>query len=655
MGPITLPKSILEPDGILTDGHWRVLFILLDTVVPSIEPNNTSKGNSLRVSQDELSKSYAGLQQAMKHPPSSEEFYAYMATRPTDSINFVEHVKNTVSRLPPSAKVQLGRVLSFLDTRLGSLISTWSLTPLPEQPLHIKEGILKSWKSSWLPIWPALFKTFVFLGKTCWYRTDPLIHRLSGYDWYRGDYKPGASVDFNFINPATESQTIETDVVIIGSGCGGGVCAKVLAEAGHRVLVVERGHYYPPDHLPMGPESLERLFQGGGSLSSSDASIYTTTASLRKQWAKDDGLDLFSSSEYQNSLDRVCDFMGVSSSGIKHNYPNKVLIEGSKKLNWNSQVVAQNTGGATDHVCGSRCGYGCSAGHKQGPAVSWLPAAGKAGAKFMEGLDVQKILFDDVEGKKSAIGLVGKWSSQEGVERTVYVRAKKVIVSGGALNSPLILLKSGLKNPNIGNNLRLHPTGQFIATFDEDVNGWEGEIITSVVDEFADLDGNGYGTRIEACSMLPQYAIFGVRWENALQFKTDALKYRQNACYISLVRDRTAGKVFPDKDGYPVIEYNPTKADRHLDDPDFVAWIKLLEGADLQHVSSVYGSAHQMGSCRMSSDESLGAVDQNGKLWEAENLYVADASVFPTALGVNPMITTMAIADHIARAVAATM
>ncbi|KAI4859346.1 long-chain fatty alcohol dehydrogenase [Hypoxylon rubiginosum] len=669
MGSVLTPPPLppLKQDGAFTDTHWRVLFALLDATIPSIVSSGTSESNCVSIAEAEFHGIYESLQRSMKSPPSLEQFRTYMASRPSDNIKFVQNVKRTLGVLPPSSKVQLGRVLGFLGTRLGSLVSTWSLTPFADQPLDARVAVLKSWQQSWFSVWPKLARTFVSIAKTCWSQSDTLLHDLSGYTSHQEDYQPGPSVDFNFIDATLESETIDTDVAIIGSGCGGGVCAKVLSEAGRRVLVVDKGYYSPPDHLPKPMEGLQYLFQGGGSLSSADGSTFTAVAScwggggtvnwsgslhtpdiVRKEWAVDDGLELFSTPHFQECLDRVCDFMGVNSSSLSHNFANRVLLEGSSKLGWKAETIPQNIRGA-GHNCGSRCGFGCSGAQKQGPAVSWLPAAGKAGARFMEGLEVSKILFDDTDGRKRATGLLGTWRSREGAQRLVRVKAKKVIISAGTVNSPLILLRSGLKNPNIGSNLHLHPTGNFVATFDQDTYGWEGGILTSLVSEFCNLDGKGYGTRLEPCNMLPHYAIFGFPWHNALQFKVDALKYRQSACFIALARDRTTGKISPDPNGYPVITYTPGESDQ---DADFVTWLDGLEHADNKPSSAVYGSAHQMGTCRMSTSEKTGVVDQNGKVWGAEDLYIADASVFPSASGSNPMITVMAISDHIAREIA---
>lgn len=188
-------------------------------------------------------------------------------------------------------------------------------------------------------------------------------------------------------------------------------------------------------------------------------------------------------------------------------------------------------------------------------------------------------------------------------------------------------------------------------------------------------------------------------WRSGLDFKRAALRYRHLAGFISVTRDRDAGRVYPDPaTGAPRIEYAPSEFDRaHMlegvlalckimyvtgarqidpfihgvkpfvranipngdhdatnsidSDPDFAAWL-----ANVRQVGSGAGkmassSAHQMGTCRMATKEEDGVVSPFGRVWGTESLYVADCSVFPNASGVNPMVTVMAIADWVAQAV----
>lgn len=214
------------------------------------------------------------------------------------------------------------------------------------------------------------------------------------------------------------------------------------------------------------------LFENGGLVPTADGSVAVVAGScwggggtvnwsvslqtqgyVRREWAERHGLPLFETAGYQAALDRVCEGMGVV-RGEKVPQPKKgeVLLEGARRLGWRAEVAPQNTGGG-GHWCGS-CHLGCGSGEKQGPAVHWLPKAGRAGARFMEGVAVEEVLWDDGEGggEKRAVGVRGTWTSgnveaagEERVTREVVVRAKKVIVAAGTLNSPLVLMRSGLK------------------------------------------------------------------------------------------------------------------------------------------------------------------------------------------------------------------
>lgn len=272
-------------------------------------------------------------------------------------------------------------------------------------------------------------------------------------------------------------------MVVIGSGCGGAVTAKNLAEAGHNVMVVEQGYHFSSKHFPMTiNDGGHNLFSNGGAFSTDDGSCAIATgqtwggggtvnwsaslqlpAYVRKNWAAR-GLSFFESGNFQASLDRVCDFMGVSTEFIDHNHANRVTLEGARRLGYAAKPVPQNTG-HKKHYCGY-CLMGCPAGEKQGPAVSWLPAAARAGATFLEGFWVKSVLFETDGPNTRVEGVEGVWTSRDEhqgtggqpiTRRKVVIKAKKVVVSCGTLQSPLLLMRSGLKNPHIGRHLYLHP------------------------------------------------------------------------------------------------------------------------------------------------------------------------------------------------------
>lgn len=335
--------------------------------------------------------------------------------------------------------------------------------------------MLGSWKTSRIQVLRVLAKSFQALSQKSFFQSSRLVCDLAGYTDTPPSYKPGDGYGFEFIQlPAdNEPEVIETDVVIVGSGPGGAVCSKAIAEAGHRVIVVDKGYYFPPSKLPMSQSAAcDHLFEGQCSIGTEDNSATIVAGScwggggtvnwsvsletqdfVREEWANK-GLPFFTSPEFQGCLERVSEAMGVSDRHIRHNRSNRVVLEGSKKLGWKAGAAPQNTGG-NEHYCG-RCHLGCGSNQKKGPVASYLPAAAEAGAKFMEGFQVDNVTFEGSGESKRATGVVGKWvarNSEGGVEgplgervtRKVVIKASKVIVSCGSLWSPVVLKKSGLE------------------------------------------------------------------------------------------------------------------------------------------------------------------------------------------------------------------
>ena len=582
---------------------------------------------------------------------------------------------------------------------------------------------MQSWSQSYLPPLRAAAKSLQKLIGATWVKTSPTIGPILGFPRAPVHGKPGKGYEYSFIQfpPGNEPEYLETDVVIIGSGCGGGVCAKNLAEAGQRVIVCEKSYHWGPEHLPMTEkDSGIHLFANGGLIVSDDTNVaciagqafggggtvnwsasLQTQAFVREEWASG-GLPLFTSCDYQSSLDRVCSRMGVSTQHIEHNRNNQILAEGARKLGYSHKTVPQNTAGH-QHYCGY-CTLGCGTAEKQGPVVSFLPDAERAGAHFIEGFEAHKVLFSHIRGKRTAMGVEGTWTSRDsnggvsGADRTsrqVIIKAKRVIVSSGTLQSPLLLLRSGLTNPHIGRHLHLHPVTVVCATYPDQqrLNPWEGAILTQVVDEFQNLDGYNHGCKLECMTMLPSWILPLYIWRGGLDYKTMCTKLPWMTCHIPLVRDRDTGRVYPDPvDGTCRIEYTLSNFDKKhalegliaaakiayvegakeiflshagipafvrsasaaaqgsgegINDPAFQSWLLKLRKRGLPPTEVTFGTAHQMGTCRMAASQKAGVVDPKGKVWGTEGLYVADASVFPSASGVNPMVTTMAISDWI--------
>lgn len=612
---------------------------------------------------------------------------------------------------------------NVFSTRAGCYLFTGYSTSFHQQPVNIRQQILNSWSQSYIPSLRLTVKSLAAICIANWVKQSTTINPILGFPRAPVHGKPGKGFDYDFVEipPGEDQEVIDTDVVILGSGCGGGVCAKNLAEAGHRVVVTDRAYHFSAKHLPMSStDAGVHLFHNGGVDQSDDSSVaflagqawggggtinwsasLQTQGFVRQEWANE-GLPFFTSSEYQDCLDRVCQRMGVSTKYIEHNENNRVLIEGARKLGFSAKEVPQNTGG-NKHYCGY-CTLGCGAAEKQGPVVSWLPDAANAGARFLEGFEADRIVFSTASGKRTATGVEGTWTSRDemgGVsgsnktKRKVMIKAKRVIVSCGTLHSPLILLRSGLTNPQIGRNFHCHPATVVAGVFPQEVRPWEGGILTTICDEFSNQDAHGHGAKINAMTMIPSWVLPFLPWAGGLDFKLLAAKLSRMCAHCAVVRDRDTGQIYPDPvDGRVRIKYTPSAFDkRHalecvqgmckimyvmgaeeimvsqsgvpifrrnaeageevgVNEPFFQTWLANLRRRGMPLPETSWGSAHQMGTCRMAASEKKGVVDPTGKVWGTDGLYVADASVFPSASGVNPMVTNMAISDMISRGVA---
>lgn len=727
-----LPRSVSLPPApdvtFWSEQQWTTLFALADAVIPSIRTAATVKSSADKViSTGEWDTTITKLSALIPGPNAASLAKEYLEEDVSSNPIFRATVQRIIgNHVHEEGKNGFGLILNALNSRAGSLILTGSTTPIHQQPVAFREKVFRGWDTSRLPPLRAVYRGLTATVKKSWVMTSPTVSRVLGFPRVPVHGKPTDGFPFEFLQfPAgDEPETIETDVVIVGSGCGGAVTAKNLAEAGLKVLVVEKSYSYSSQHFPMpANEGYVNMFENAGSSMSDDGSMAVlagstwggggtvnwsaslqTQAYVRQEWA-DAGLPFFTSLEFQRSLDRVCHRMGVNSEHVRHNYGNNVILEGARKLGYAANTVPQNTGNA-EHYCGY-CTLGCHSTGKKGPTESFLTDAAKAGAVFIEGYNADKVVFTKEDGKRKASGVQGTWTSRDSylglsgegaIRRKVNIKAKKVVISSGTLNSPLLLLRSGLKNSQIGKNLYLHPVMLGGAVFEDEVRPWEGSALTTVVNEFEDMDGKGHGVKVEAVAMMPSVFISVFPWRDGLDYKLWAAGMSHSTSFITLTKDRDGGRVYPDPvDGRARIDYTVSPFDRkhivegliasakiayisgakefhttYRDLPPFVRpdptstdapegtndaalqnWItELRRKSPLNPERALFASAHQMGTCRMGKSPKSSVVDPDCQVWGTDGLYVVDASVFPSASGVNPMVTNMAIADWASRNVA---
>jgi long-chain-alcohol oxidase len=499
---------------------------------------------------------------------------------------------------------------------------------------------------------------------------------------------------------AVEADTrLECDVVIVGSGAGGGAAAGILAGAGLDVIVLESGGYYDDQDFD-GSElgALTRYYMGaptatqdqsvgliaGSCLGGGTVINYTTSFrtpdDVRAEWAAH-GVPAFASEEYTASLDAVCERLGVNQ---EHNEPStreQKLQEGCVKLGWHVDAMPR---GVRHCAQGKECGYcglGCRVGAKQSVVKTWLADGQASGARVVVRAKVDRVLIE----RGAARGVVG--TTVEGHHLTV--RSRAVIVACGAIHTPALLKRSGLQNENIGKHLRLHPATAVFGVFDEELKPWEGVMQALYSDQFRDLD-EGYGLKYESAAEHPHLFIPFSPWRGSREHLLLMESMSSTVPIGVLLRDRDGGEVRVGRDGEPIVRYKLSEFDAGHLRTGIDGAAQMLEAAGARRIFSshakwvvyepglgsagsgsrerfmadadaagygagqcILNSFHIMGSARMGGSPAASACDPTGQTWDVRDLYVFDGSTFPTASGVNPQISIQAIAHLGARGLAA--
>jgi choline dehydrogenase-like flavoprotein len=490
--------------------------------------------------------------------------------------------------------------------------------------------------------------------------------------------------------------TVEADVAIIGSGAGGGVIAGRLAERGLKVAVIEMGGYFnEADFNQSELWAYQNLYWRGGPQRTADLNIALMAGSclgggtvvnwtnslrtkdwVRQEWAEH-GLTDVATEAFDAHLDGVWERLKVTDACSDLNRGHQAMKRAAEKLGWSFATIYRNWDAERyDPAQAGYMGFGDQSGAKQSTLKTYLADAASRGGEVIVRCFAERVL---VEGGRAA-GVEGTYTDPESGETArVTVRAPQVVVAAGSLESPAVLLRSGIGGPAVGKYLRLHPATVTLGDYGQDMEAWWGAPQAGLINEFANIE-DGHGFLLEGVQYTTGLAASSTPWSSGATHKEMLSAYRDGASFVAVNRDRGHGQVTIDEQGQAVPWYSIT------DELDLRILAKSVEvgirahaeagarriwmfaqrpiewrvGDDLdtfiakaQRIPARAGgltvfSAHQMGSCRMGSDPQTSVADPSGQLHDTPGVWIGDASAFPTASGTNPMISIMALASRTA-------
>jgi choline dehydrogenase-like flavoprotein len=511
---------------------------------------------------------------------------------------------------------------------------------------------------------------------------------------------PEAAKTLELTEPEGTEATLECDVCIVGSGSGGAVVAATLAERGLDVVVIEAaGYFNESDFTQLELKAYAEMYWRGGPTPTAEGNVsllagttlgggttinwtncLRTRPWVREQWAQEHGLEGVDGPDYDAHLDAVVKRISANDECSDLNGPQQRLHEGAEALGWSFETIVRNADRSSySPDSAGFIGFGDQSASKQSADRTWLADAQASGARLIANCRAQRILTDG--GRASGVEAV--WAEPEGRTAQVTVKAPRVVVACGSLESPALLLRSGIGGPAAGQNLRLHPTSAIVGQYGEDQRAWWGPPQAGLCDQFADT-GDGYGFLIETAQYAPGIIGSATPWTSGLRHKEQLHEFRFGGAFIGLTRDRGGGQVTLDANGEGVPTYAVTDA---LDVANLrsgiEAQIRLHEAAgahaitvlstnapgwrrgdDLERFIATARqiplraggvklfSAHQMGSCRMGADPKTSVADPRGELHDTRGVWIGDGSAFPTSSGTNPMVSIMALARRTATAIA---
>jgi choline dehydrogenase-like flavoprotein len=518
---------------------------------------------------------------------------------------------------------------------------------------------------------------------------DPLVGALAYREPDPSVLRPAPPArGFADVRPGAVEQV---DVVIAGAGPGGGSVARVLAEAGLRVMVLEEGpsssrfrpnyanvsrfHMQEAGTMVARGSAMMPIAAGrglGGSTLVNSALSFRPAREVLDGWAAALDEPGLSWQALQPLYDEVSELVGVSVTPDRvAGENNRLIVRGIEALGLPGGLAPRSTPGCTG--CGV-CYYGCPTGGKASTNLTLLPRAAAAGAVLQAEVKVVEVLVDEGPGGPRAAGLkaVAVHPETGALGEVLTVKARHVVLSAGAVGTPRLMWHSGLAGrlgPHCGEHLSVHPGSTVLSVAPHEVQLWRGATQGAYFHP-PTLPGvlpHTFSAPPEACLVAGGFV--GDRFQEGL-----ALLPRLCGMLL-MVSDHGHGRVRAFSDGRAdlVYDFDPADVQRIKDGLVEVARVLQAGGAGPLYVP-VHGvgrcdspeqlaqrladrsirdftlyAAHPMGTSRMGRSAADGVVDPSGQAYGLPGLWIADAGLFPSSLGVNPQLSTMALAHWVAR------
>jgi len=482
--------------------------------------------------------------------------------------------------------------------------------------------------------------------------------------------------------------SLECGAVVVGSGAGGATVAAELAAAGVDVVVLEEGGYHPTESFTAGTgHALRALYRdGGGGMAIGRPSVlyaegrcvggstvvnggmsWRTPAKVLRRWAEQESLRAFGEPDLDPYFAAIESRLSVGPQDPETiGRDSELFRAGAQARGW---AVVPNRRNQLHCAGTSNCSSGCPTGAKRSMLVTSVPRALALGARLFADCRVDRI----TRSGAAVTGVTGHFvrpGGRRGPDLTV--RARAVVVAGGAIQTPALLARSGLRSASgqLGRNLSVHPNAVVTAFFDQDVTGWQGVHQAFQVREFLDE-----GLLLTATNLTPPMlaAILPAYGRELGELMAD---YNRVVTAGPLVSDTGTGRVrhvpgFGPQVFYRLTDHDAARVARGVEltaEALFAAGARRVllpfdgapvvrDPAGLRRVlaqpvakrSLRLFSIHLMGTARMSEDPRRGVTGSFGEFHGVPGLIVADASLFPGPVGINPMETVIALAMRNAR------